>query len=341
MELETRAVLKEVILARDALARLDASAASLPNPTVLINAIPLLEAQASSEIENIVTTTDELFSASAHPDDAADSAAAREALRYRTALRRGFADIASRPLTARTAIEVCSILRGHDVAVRTGEVYIGDPATRRRTYTPPDNKDDVDRCLDNWTMFVNAVDDLDPLVRIAVAHYQFEAIHPFSDGNGRTGRIVNVLMLCTAGLLRLPLVYPSRSIIETKDEYYRLLLAVTSCGAWEEWILYMLRVLRDATARTLKLVERVREVEDRLTAVVRAVLGSADHDVVMVLMEQPYARTRDVVSRCGVTRQTAARWLKGLVESGVLREVRVGRETLYINEPFMDVLRRA
>src|SRR5450756_896010 len=338
-ELETRAVLKATIEARDLLARLDASAQALPNASVLINAIPLLEAQASSEIENIVTTMDELFSAS-HAEDPAASPAAREALRYRTALRRGFDHLNARPLTSGTAVQVCTTLRGHDVKVRTSGVYIGDPASRRRVYTPPDDPRELTRLLDNWTDFVNAPSDLDPLVRMAVAHYQFEAIHPFTDGNGRTGRILNVLMLCAAGLLHLPVLYLSRHIIETKVEYYRLLTAVTASGAWEDWVRYLIEAVRSTAERTLDLVRRITDVETQLVDLTRTALGAANHDVIAVLMEQPYARTRDVIARCHVSRPTATKWLKELAHRDVLQELRVGREVLYINTRLMGVLRR-
>lgn len=338
VELETKAVLKSAIEARALLARLDASARSLPNASVLINAIPLLEAQASSEIENIVTTTDELFSAS-NGDDQAASPAAREALRYRTALRRGFEHLSRRPITTRTAIDICTTLRGHDVSVRTGEVYIGDPVARRRLYTPPDSPAVLATLLDDWSVFVNGGHDLDPLVRMAVAHYQFEAIHPFTDGNGRTGRILNVLMLCADGLLHLPILYLSRHIIETKDEYYRRLHAVTAEGAWESWVVYMLDAVRSTSERTLTLVERIVAVEEDLAARMRGVFGSVNQDLLRVLMEQPYCRTRNVIDRCGVSRPTATKWLKELSRAGVLAEIRAGREVLYINVRMMQVLR--
>ena len=337
-ELETHRVLKATIGAREALARLDARAGALPNPAVLINAIPLLEAQASNEIENIVTTTDELFEAAAYDLDA--SPAAREALRYRTALRVGFDELSSgRPLTAHTAARLCSEIRGHEVVFRRGEVFIGDPVQRRRVYTPPAEAAALDALLSNWSSFVNEPSELDPLVRMAAAHYQFEAIHPFHDGNGRTGRIVNVLMLCAAGLLRLPLLYLSRFIIENKDEYYRLLNGVTSAEAWEEWVIYMVDGVRSTSQHTLFLVDQIEEVQGVVATAVRSVLRSADADLVAVVMEQPYCRIRDVAARCGVTRQTAVRWLRGLEETGVLTEVRVGREVLFINAALMDVLR--
>lgn len=338
IELETKRVLKATIQAREALARLDARASALPNPTVVINSIPLLEAQASNEIENIVTTTDELFEAAAIDGDA--SPAAREALRYRTALRAGFEELATgRPITAHMAARLCSEIRGHDVTFRRGEVFIGDPALRRRVYTPPARPEAMDKLLGNWSSFINEPSDLDPLVRMAAAHYQFEAIHPFHDGNGRTGRIVNVLMLCAAGLIRLPLLYLSRFIIEHKDEYYRLLNAVTSEAAWEEWVLYMVEGVRSTSLHTIDLVERIEGVQDEVLAAVRSANRAANSDLVAVLMEQPYCRIRDVAARCDVTRQTAVKWLRELENAGVLMELKVGREALFINTRLMDVLR--
>jgi Fic family protein len=336
VELETRAVLKATIAARDALARFDARARSLPNPTILINAIPLLEAQASSEIENIVTTADELFSADVV--DAGATPAAREALRYRSALRRGYEQVGRRPLTASTAVEICSVIRGHDEGIRRGEVYIGDPTTRRRVYTPPAGREAVENLLDNWSFFLNEPTELDPLVQMAVAHYQLEAIHPFTDGNGRTGRIMNVLMLCDAGLLHLPLLYLSRYIIESKDEYYRLLRGVTASGNWEPWVLYIVEGVRAVSLRTSELVDRIDAVQQGIIDAVRAVAGSANQDLVAVLMEHPYARSADVIGKCGVSRPTATKWLRGLVSAGVLDELRVGRQVLFINRPLMRVL---
>lgn len=336
VEVETRRVLKATIEARDALARFDARARALPNPAVLINAIPLLEAQASSEIENIVTTTDELFSAVA--TDSTASPAVREALRYRTALRAGFDQVGRRPLSARTAAEVCTVIRGHDEGFRRGEVFIGDPRSRRRVYTPPAGREALELLLDNWSVFLNEPSELDPLVRMAAAHYQFEAIHPFTDGNGRTGRIMNILMLCDAGLLHLPLLYLSRFIIETKDEYYRLLGRVTSDGAWEEWVLYMVEGVRVTSVRTVGLIERIEAVQAYLVEEARKVLGSANHDLIALLMEHPYARSRDVMERCEVSRPTAAKWLRALVAAGALQEMKVGREVLFINVEMMKAL---
>jgi len=328
-------VLKATIASRAALAELDARSRALSNPAILVGTIPMLEARASSEIENIVTTTDELFVAAA-TDDGTPST--REALRYRHALSTGLETLGTRPLTAATAGVVCAAIRGHDEGFRRGEVYIGDPATRRRIYTPPAGREALSALLDNWSSYLNDADDVDPLVRMAVAHYQFEAIHPFSDGNGRTGRIMNVLMLCDAGLLDLPLLYLSRYIIETKDDYYRLLLEVTSDGAWEPWLLYMLEGVRSTSVWTLGIVDRIEAVHREVVDTLRGVLGVVNQDFVELLMARPYVRSVDVMSACGVSRPTAVKWIRLLENAGLVGEVSVGRNVLYLNKPLMKVL---
>lgn len=335
-ELESREVLKLAIRARDAIARLDASAVALPNPTVLINAIPLLEAQASSQIENIVTTTDELFAGAVVSGPT--SSAAREALRYRTALRQGFDQIVHRPLTVSVVTRVCEVIQGREMPVRTGAVIVGSPVTRAAVYTPPDDPTVIMRLLSNWERFVNDAGDLDPLVRMAVAHYQFEAIHPFTDGNGRTGRIANVLMLCQDGMLSLPVLYLSRYFIATKSEYYQRLLAVTADDDWRGWVTYVLEGVRATAVSTLTLIGRLRDHERHLVDQIRSVLGSVDHDLVQVLMEQPYSRVRDLMARSRVSRPTATKRLKELADAGVLTERRLGREVLYVNRAFMEIL---
>jgi Fic family protein len=218
-------------------------------------------------------------------------------------------------------------------------VFIGNPVTHARAYTPPATREVIVKLLDNWSVFVNGSDNLDPIVRMAVAHYQFEAIHPFTDGNGRTGRIMNVLMLCDAGLLSLPVLYLSRHIIETKDEYYHLLEAVTSDGAWEDWITYLVSGVEETARRSLTIVDGITTVQHTLMTTIRTAVGSANHDVLAVLMEQPYVRARDIMRRCAVTRQTASRWLHVLEDAGVLSHVKVGREVLFVNLPLMAVLR--
>jgi Fic family protein len=235
----------------------------------LINSLLVLEAQASSEIENIVTTTDELFR---HlDDDAGADPATRETLRYRTALRVGFEMTNQRGLTAATASAVCSTIKDCEMKIRAiPGTRIGSPITGDVTYSPPEGRDVLVEKLGEWERFIHADDGLDPLVRMAAAHYQFEAIHPFSDGNGRTGRILNVLMLVDAGLLRLPVLYLSRYIIDTNNDYYRLVLAVTAESAWEEWMLYILTGIEQTSRYTLRKVTAIRALQDDFSRRARA-----------------------------------------------------------------------
>lgn len=218
---------------------------------------------------------------------------------------------------------------------------IANPATGQVTYSPPEGAEILHAKLRNWEDFVHGHDDLDPLVRMAVSHYQFEAIHPFEDGNGRTGRILNILMLVDEGLLQEPLLYLSRYIIETKNEYYRLLLAVTQHQAWEPWVLYMLEGVRQTSLSTIAKVEAIRALQDQFQIAARSVAKSgANADFLMVMFEQPYSRIADVVRRCNVSRPTAVSWLEAMVRANLLRDIKVGRDRLFLNQSFLDLLVR-
>ena len=338
--LETRPVLKAAIRANTALAQLDQAVISIPNPSVLINTIPLLEAQASSEIENIVTTTDALFR---HLDDekGADPAT-RETLRYRTAWRTGFEMTVRRGLTTTTACAVCSTIKDREMKVRAlPGTRIENTRTGKIAYSPPEGRDLIVEKLGQWEKFVHAEDGMDTLVRMAAAHYQFEAIHPFTDGNGRTGRILNVLMLVDAGLLRLPVLYLSRYIIDTKQDYYRLLQAVTADGAWEDWVIYILTGIDRTSRSTLRKITAIRELQDSFKRRARdASRGGADAEFQSILFEQPYCRIKTVVERCRVSRPTATGWLTDMVAAGLLEDVKVGRDRLFVNRDFLNLLVR-
>jgi Fic family protein len=340
IDLEPRAVLKATIETRAALATVAQAGRVLPNPTVLINAVPLLEAQASSEIENIVTTADELFK---HVEIGGGDHATKEVLRYRTALFAGVEAIASRPLTANIAGLICSRLQGREMDVRAVPgTRIANPSTGSIVYAPPEGEALIRDKLGAWERFIHAHDDLDPLVRMAVAHYQFEAIHPFHDGNGRTGRVINILMLMEAGLLDQPILYLSRSIIARKNDYYRLLRSVTSDDAWHDWVLYMLEVVRDSAESTVRKINAIRDCQENIGERARAAtIGGRDAQLLALLFEQPYCRIGKVVERCDVTRQTASTWLHALVDAGLLQDVKVGRERLFVNHEFLHVLTRA
>jgi Fic family protein len=342
-EIETRSVLKQCVASRSALAELKVAAALIPNPAVLVNTIPLLEAQASSEIENIVTTADQLFR-QMEADDQADPAT-REALRYRRALLEGVAELQTRPLSTRTAEIVCTQIKGVEMSVRKvpGTQFI-NTATGAVIYTPPDGEDRIRRLLANWESFLHEAPTsttLDPLVRMAVLHYQFEAIHPFTDGNGRTGRVLNSLFLVEQDLLSQPILYLSRHIIRHKSDYYRLLLGVTRDGAWEEWILYVLRGIEETARWTTDKIAGIRRLVRMETDYLRQRYPKLySRDLVDVIFEQPYCRIRNLVERGIGTRQLASRQLRGLVEAGVLREVPVGREKLFLHPRLLTLLTR-
>ncbi|MGO0577348.1 Fic family protein [Ornithinimicrobium panacihumi] len=251
--------------------------------------------------------------------------------------------IRDRPLTAQTAALVCSRLQGREMSVRAiPGTRIANPTTRRIVYAPPEGQDNIREKLSAWEHFVHAHDGLDPLVRMAVAHYQFEAIHPFHDGNGRTGRVLNILMLISAGLLDEPILYLSRAIIARKNDYYRLLRAVTEDGAWAEWTLYMLDVVRESADSTLQKFSAIRQCQEDIAVRARAATpGGRDAQFLDVLFEQPYCRIATVVDRCDVSRQTASTWLRALVGAGLLSDVKVGREVLFVNHEFLEVLTRS
>lgn len=218
---------------------------------------------------------------------------------------------------------------------------IANPSTGEIRYSPPEGRDRIQEKLSDWERFVHSTDGMDPLVRMAAAHYHFEAIHPFSDGNGRTGRILNVLLLVEAGLLQHPVLYLSRYIIDTKSDYYRLLLAVSSEGAWEDWLLYMLKGVEQTSRETLSKIRAIRDLQvDFVQRAQVAGRGISNAVFQSVLFELPYVRIKTIVERCGVSRPTATAWLSALAEVGLLDDVRFGRDRLFINREFLDVLVR-
>ena len=341
-ELESRAVLKACITARAALAELKQAAKLVPNQTMLINTIPLLEAKDSSEIENIVTTTDKLFQHARTDGHGQADPATKEALRYRSALYRGYQSLTERPLCTTTAVEICRTLKAVDLDIRkTPGTQLANDKTGEIIYTPPEGEALLRDMLANWERFIHNEVDIDPLIRMAVAHYQFEAIHPFSDGNGRTGRVINILFLIQQGLLELPILYLSRHIIQNKPDYYRLLLAVTKDQDWESWILYMLKAVEETSRWTTEKIGAIRSLAEHTKAHVQRSLPKIySRDLVDVIFEQPYCRISDVVHKRVAKRQAASRYLKELTETGVLREMTSGKEKLFIHPKLMLLLSR-
>ncbi len=340
VDLETKLVLKQCIPARAALAELKQAAELIPNQGMLINTLPLLEAQASSEIENIVTTTDKLFQFQ-NMGERADPAT-REALRHSTALLEGYRALKQRPLSTRTAEQVCTRIKGIQMQVRRiPGTALASARDGTVIYTPPAGEDLLRTKLANWERFLHEAQDIDPLIRMAVGHYQFEAIHPFTDGNGRTGRVLNSLFLIEAGLLTLPILYLSRYIIANKADYYRLLLDVTRTRAWEPWILYVLKGVEETSTWTTAKIAAIRSLQATTIAhVKKAAPKIYSRELVDVIFELPYCRIQNVVEKKIAGRQAASRYLKQLVEIDVLKEVAVGREKLFIHPKLVQLLTR-
>ncbi len=338
-KIETTEILKHCINARVALAELKQAAELIPNSAVLVNALPLLEARASSEIENIVTTTDKLFEFADIAEDRAD-AATKEALRYRTALYEGTKMVQRGMLTTDMALQICSTIKGMELDIRA------EPGTTLKNrmsgeliYTPPVGQRLLIQKLDNWADFMHRNTEFDPLVRMAVQHYQFEAIHPFTDGNGRTGRILNILFLVQHGLLDSPILYLSRYIIQNKAAYYRLLQSVTRDQDWAPWILFILDGVEETCTWTTDKIKSIRELMQHTAEFVQTRLPKIySWELVELLFKQPYCRISNLVDAGIAKRQTASVYLKQLCDLGILREVKSGRENIFVHPKYIELL---
>ena len=336
--LDSTTILKACIPARAALAELKQAGQLLPNQSLLINLLPLLEAKDSSEIENIVTTTDALFKFAA--EDSKADPMTKEALRYRTALNTGYQELGIKPLCTNTAVEICSTIKGMQMDIRK---VPGTTLTNQRTdkviYTPPVGENVLRSLLTDWENFLHENDDIDPLIKMAIAHYQFEAIHPFIDGNGRTGRILNVLYLINAGLLTLPILYLSRFIVQNKQDYYSFLTNVTKDEAWEEWVLYMLKGVEETSIWTTNKIEAVRKLIEHTSEFIKANLPKIySHELVQIIFEQPYCRISNLVENNIAKRQTASVYLKQLCNLGVLKEIQAGKEKLFVHPKLIQLI---
>lgn len=344
-ELETPAVLRALADAHRHLAELKGRAASIPNQSILIDTLSLQEAKASSEVENIVTTQDELFQASVFIDGPG-SPAAKEVASYRDALKCGFDSLRKTQglLTNNVIIEMFRVLKRTQEGFRTAAgTALKNEATGALVYVPPQGADEIRTHMDALERFINddAASDLDPLVKMAVIHHQFESIHPFSDGNGRIGRIINVLYLTRAGLLEIPILYLSRYVTTHKADYYRLLQAVRDDGAWEPWLLYVLRAVSTTSQQTLELLEGMRALMADYKRRLR------DHpsirysqDLLNNLFRHPYTRIEFLQTDLGVTRQTAAKYLDQLAEASFVEKHQQGRNNYYVNTPLIELFLR-
>ncbi len=337
--IESTDILKKCIQARVALAELKQAAELIPNAAVLVNTLPLLEARASSEIENIVTTTDKLFEFADIAEDRAD-AATKEALRYRTALFEGSKMVRRGMLSTDMAIQICSTIKGLELDIRAQSgTRLKNRMTGEVIYTPPEGQKLLIAKLDNWAEFMHERTDIDPLVRLAVQHYQFEAIHPFADGNGRTGRILNIVFLVEHGLLDSPILYLSRYIIREKAAYYRLLQNVTLEQDWTPWVMFILEGVEETCNWTTEKIKAIRELMEHTAKYVQSEMPKIyTWELVELLFKQPYCRISNLVDTGIAKRQTASVYLKQLCDAGVLKEIKSGRENIFVHPKYIELL---
>lgn len=342
-DLETKQVLKRLAGAHRALAELKGFADTMPNKNILINAVTINEAKDSSEIENIITTHDELFKAMSQPNY--QNSAAKEVVNYRTALWKGYEAIKNTQiLTINMMVEIQMNIEKNRAGIRKlpGTV-LKNEATGELVYTPPIGEQEIMALLSNLESYMNDDhDEIDPLIKLAVIHHQFESIHPFYDGNGRTGRIINVLYLVLKELLDSPILYLSQYIIRNKTSYYRLLQEVRTKGLWEEWILFMLDGIESTAVETLKLIKKINSlVEQTAEDILTALPKIYSRELVELLFFEFYTKTIYIEKGLRISRKTAVTYLSALEESGFLTSERMGRERIYLNKRLFEVVRQA
>ncbi len=339
---ETPAVLKQLALASRKLAELKGVAASIPHQGILINTLGMQEAKDSSEIENIVTTHDELFRDDAFPEGGA-SPAAKEVLRYRQALWAGFNAVRETGLlTVNHIIAMQEELERNNAGIRKLPGTALKDGAGRTVYTPPQDHTTIVRLMSELERFINDASllDVDPLIKMALIHYQFESIHPFYDGNGRTGRIINVLYLVKEGLLDSPVLYLSRYIVRHKTDYYRLLQAVREQGSWEEWVLYLLAAVEQTADDSIRTIAAIKQALLDVKQRIRANYKFYSQDLINNLFSHPYTKIDYIEKDLGVSRLTASKSLEALTAGGILEKKKVGRSNYYINTVLNDIMTR-
>lgn len=342
-KIETIKILRQVNKASAALAELKGIAKTIPNQTMLINAIVLQEAKDSSEIENIITTQDELYKALT-VNKTNVSPETKEVVNYRKAIFQGFDLIKEQGfLRVNDIVTIQRELVENTAGIRnTPGTVLKNDRTGEVVYTPPQDKHEILDLLSNFITHYNKNEqDLSPLINLAILHYQFESIHPFYDGNGRTGRILNILYLILNELIEIPILYLSSYIIENKTDYYRLLNQTNKTDDWEEWILFMLKAVESTSLQTIKKINSIRQLlEKTIKTVQKESPKIYQKELVELLFEQPYSKIEFVVNRLKVERKAASRYLKELENIGVLESHKVGREALYINKELIEILKK-
>mgnify|MGYP000003180426 CR=1 FL=1 len=348
IDLETTRVLKQVGKASRALAELKGVAQTIPNEQILISSLTLQEAKESSEVENIVTTQDDLFQGDLHLGLSLLPMSVKEVLSYREAIQYGFRTIRKSKLITNNVIkQIQEQLEGNRAGFRTVPGTSLKNSRGEEVYMPPQDGAEIERYMANLEMFINdsSLSDLDPLIKMAIIHHQFESIHPFYDGNGRTGRILNILYLVATDLLDLPILYLSRYITRNKADYYRLIQAIRdkdgdNQAEWEEWVLFILVGVEQVALETIQLVKDISRLLNDYKQRLRPVLGSRyTHELLNNLFFHPYTKIKYIEEALSVSRGTATSYLDQIVSLGLLEKTRLGRDNYYINTRLVELLR--
>ena len=340
-QIETQKVLKKAISANRALANLNGVARIIPNSAILINSLVLQEAKDSSEIENIITTHDELYRANLDIESVTNEA--KEVQNYKEALLRGFSLVEdTKLLLKKHIIEIQGVLEQNDAGVRKqAGTNLKNAQTGEVIYTPPQDYETIQELLTNLENYINEPNDIDPLVNMAIIHHQFESIHPFYDGNGRTGRIINILYLLSRDLLDIPVLYLSRYIITHKADYYRLLQEVRTEDKWEEWILYMLEAVEQTSLETIELINNISDLmiktQDKISGELPKIYSK---DLVEILFMHPYTKIEFLIDKLNLHRDTASKYLRELENIGILKPIKIGRSKYFINIELFDMLKK-
>lgn len=332
------------------MAELKGVAQTIPNEDILISSLTLQEAKDSSEVENIVTTQDELYKAGLQIKTQIANAATKEVLRYRESISSGFNLVRKNKLLTLNIIKnIQENLVDNNVGFRRTSGTFLQNDRKEIVYTPPQDKTEIENSMKNLEEFINdeSMSNLDPLIKMAIIHHQFESIHPFYDGNGRTGRIINILYLVITGLIDLPILYLSRYITHNKSEYYRLIQAIRDRNTdnskeWEAWIIFMLRGVEKTSSDTISLIHGISQLMDQDKQILRPIFKqSYKHELLNNLFFHPYTKIEYIEKDMMVQRKTATKYLDMIVETGILKKMKIGRENYYINtalaELFMNV----
>lgn len=341
IDLETKKVLKSLPSAHAALAELKGIASTIPNQNILINTLGLQEAKDSSAIENIITTHDDLYKSELNLDSF-KSLNAKEVQNYISALKKGFElTSTSGLLTNKTILQIQEVLEDNKAGFRKlPGTALKNAATGETIYTPPQDYNEILRLMTNLEKYINdsEMSDIDPLIKMAIIHFQFESIHPFYDGNGRTGRIINILYLINEKLQNLPILYLSSYIIKRKADYYRYLQKVRDEDLWEDWILFMIKGIEETARETIDLILKIKKMMFEYKHQLRDNYKFYSQDLLNNLFKHPYTKIEFIVNDLGVSRLTAANYLNKLAEDKILKKEKLGTGNYYINERLIELL---